>query len=493
MKTLYKIKNLIFAFIAIILLHGCESMLEEPVQSQFASENLLSTKKGLESVLADAYGRNGEIGRTRNIVKREEMTTDILWQTGGGENGTAAPLIGFRWDPSNSMEAIDWMEYWRMIRDANIVMESVENVSDFSSDQDKSQLYAEARFMRVWSYYQLWNQFGPLPIRTSQSDPLEIARASQEEFYTFVETELLAVIPDLPDPGNEPAYGRVHSGGAQALLCKWYLNTLQWQKCANVAQNIISSNEFELYPNYYDLFALENEHNSEFILVKTKLANQNDKNNLFATTAPWGYKVGLDGGLEGVVNEKWANYASQYRLYDEFYYSFDEDDDRKKRILTKYINSSGDTINLLTDYTDATRAMKYPPDPEASGDAHGNDFPMIRYADILLSRAEALNQLNGPNSESIDLINQIRNRAGLEDIQLADFGTKDALIEQILKERRWEFWYEGKRRRDLIRNGKFIDYAHNRGIANATADNVWFPIPQSAIDANPMLEQNPGY
>ncbi|SHJ81106.1 SusD family protein [Tangfeifania diversioriginum] len=118
---------------------------------------------------------------------------------------------------------------------------------------------------------------------------------------------------------------------------------------------------------------------------------------------------------------------------------------------------------------------------------------MIRYADILLSRAEALNQLNGPNSESIDLINQIRNRAGLEDIQLADFDTREALVEQILKERRWEFWYEGKRRRDLIRNGKFIEYAHNRGISNATENHLWFPIPQSAVDANSLLEQNKGY
>ncbi|SHJ81135.1 Starch-binding associating with outer membrane [Tangfeifania diversioriginum] len=358
MKLLYKFKISVLTLIAIFVLHGCEDILEEPVQSQFASSNLLSTKNGLESVLADAYARNGNIARTRNIVKREEMTADILWQTGGGENGTAAPLIGFRWDPSSRLEAFCWIEYWQMIRDANIIIESIENVSDFASDQDKSQLFAEAKFLRVWAYYQLWNQYGPLPIRKSQSDPLEIARPTQEEFYTFVETELLAVIPDLPDPGDEPAYGRVHSGGAQALLCKWYLNTLQWQKCANVAQDIISSNEFELFPDYYDLFALKNEHNSEFILVKAKLANQGNKNNLLATTLPWGYKEGLDGGLEGVVNEKWANYASQYRLYDEFYYSFDENDDRRKRILTKYINTSGDIVNLLTDYSDATRALK---------------------------------------------------------------------------------------------------------------------------------------
>ena len=490
---IYKFYLSIVTLLIMFLLQGCEEILNEPVQSQFAANNLLSTKKGLESVLADAYAINNDIIRTRNIVKRNEMTTDILWQTGGGENGTAKPLIEFRWDPSSTLESFDWMPYWQVIRNTNTILDNVNNANDFINETDKSQFVAEVKFIRIWAYYQLWEQYGPVPIRKSLNDPLEIAKASESDFQTFIESELLDLIPDLYEPGSEPAYGRVHKGGAQALLCKWYLNTKQWQKCVGVANDIISSKKFELYPNYYDLFALENEENSEFILVKTKLANQTNKNNLLATTLPWAYKVGLDGGLEGIVNEKWANFASQYRLYDEFYYSFDENDDRRKRILTKYINSSSDTVNLLTDYTNATRALKYPPDPEASGDAHGNDVPMIRFADIILSKAEALNEQNGPNQESIDLINQIRTRAGVDNIALSDFATKESLREHILKERRWEFWYEGHRRRDLIRTGKFIQMAVDRGMSNAKAFHVLFPIPQSAIDANPLLKQNDGY
>ncbi|AHW58848.1 Starch-binding associating with outer membrane [Draconibacterium orientale] len=495
MKTLYKLKNILIAFIAILLLHGCESILEEPVQSQFASENLLSTKKGIESLMADAYARNNNVIMTRDVVKREEMTADILWQSGGGENGTAAPLIGFRWDPSSTLEAFDWMNYWQVIRDANIILESVDNVSDFNNEQDKNQIVAEARFLRVWSYYQLWNQYGPMPLRKSQADELELPRATNEEFASFVEAELKEIIPILPEPGDEPAYGRHHKGGAQALLCIWYLNSHQWQNCADIAQDIISDGYFSLYPDYNDMFALENEQNEEFILVKTKLANAGNNNTLWATAAPSFpavYKEGLDGGLEGVVNEKWSNFASNYRLYDSFYNSFEANDQRKGRILTRYIDTQGNTVNLL-DYTDCTRAMKYPPDPDASGSSHGNDVPMIRYAEILLSRAEALNELNGPTQESVDLVNQIRTRAGLENKSLTDLGSKDLLREQILNERLWEFWYEGKRRRDLIRTGQYIENAQSRGITNATANHVWFPIPQSAIDANPLLEQNPGY
>ena len=309
----------------------------------------------------------------------------------------------------------------------------------------------------------------------------------------FIESELIAIIPLLPTPGNEPNYGRVHSGAARALLCKWYLNTYQWQKCVDVAQDIIDNGYFELEPDYNDLFSLDNEQNSEFILVKTAYPNNPNSTNLVATALPWGFYKALDGGIAGVVNDQWANFASQYRLYDDFYYSFEPNDERKNRILTRYIDNKGDTINLLVDYQDATRGMKFPPDPQATNNQHGNDIPFIRYADILLAKAEALNEIEGPNQESIDLINQIRNRAGLEDIDLNDFSSREELRDHILNERRWEFWYEAKRRRDLIRMGKFIEFAHQRGITNADEHHILFPIPQSAIDANPKLEQNPGY
>lgn len=488
-----KISIVLLSSAGLFLLSGCESLLDEPVRSQFAEENLLSTKQGLESVLADAYAKNCNGGRTRNVVKREEFTTDILWQTGGGENGTATPLMKFRWDSSNEMEALCWMPYWQAIRNANIVMDNLPNVTDIRTEKERSELHADAQFIRIWCYYQLWDQYGAMPIRKSQSDPKELPRASTEEFREFMESELLATIQNLPAPGKEPAYGRVHSGGAKALLCLWYLNTRQWQKCADIANEIISGTDFGLYPDYTQLFALENEKNKEFILVKTTLANSGTNNVLLPTALPWDFKMGLDGGINGVVNEKWSNFASQYRMYDEFYYSFDEKDQRKSRILTKYLDSKGVIIDLLVDYKDATRGIKYPPDPAASGDAHGNDFPYIRYAEILLARAEALNALNGPGQESLDLINLVRNRAGLGNLSLSDFSTKENLVEQLLKERRWEFWYEGKRRRDLIRNDKFIEYAHKRGIDNADDRHLWFPIPQSAIDANPLLEQNPKY
>lgn len=469
---------------------GCESILEEENKSQLSPDNLLTSELGITSVIANAYSSLNASNPTRNFVKREEMTSDILWQTGGGENGTAVSLIGFLWDSNATLEAFDWDVYWNVIRDANTVLDNIENVGDIN-DSKKQNLIAEARFLRVQAYYILWIQYGTLPIRTSLSDPQQLARASEEEFKIFMESEFLEAIPNLPDPGNESNYGRVNSGGAKGLLCKWYLNTKQWQKCVDVANDIIIGGKYSLVPSYFNLFALENERNSEFMLVSTKLANENNSISLTATTLPPGYKVGLDGGLENAVNTTWSNFASQYRLLDEFYNSFEIGDTRKSRILTSYVNGNDVQINLLNTPNN-TRAMKYAPDPAAQGSGHGNDFPIVRYADILLAKAEALNEISGPTQESVDFINMIRNRAELEDKLLSDFPSKESLRDHILNERRWEFWYEGHRRTDLLRMGKYIEFAISRG-HSAQEKHKLFPIPQGEIDANLLMVQNPGY
>ena len=476
------------------LTQSCEAILDESVKSEFTEATLLSKKAGIEAVIADAYGKNNS---ARNVVKRGEMTTDILWQSGGGEEGTATPLINFNWDPSNTLEAFDWMNLWQAIRDVNIVLANVPTASGFNNETQRKQLIAEARFIRVWAYYALWDQYGPVPIRRSINDPDVLGRPSEEEFRTFMETEFKEILGDIYLEGEEPAYGRVNRGGVRGLLCLWYLNTHQWQKCIDVADDIIKSKKYELCKYYNEMFAIENEKNSEFMLVFSYLANSGATNVLLATTLPTGFKEGLDGYLEGVVNSQWSNFASNYRMYKAFYDSFDEKDQRKGRILTKYINANGKTVDLLEDTPTNgkgnIRGTKYPPDPAAKANEHGNDFPVVRYAEILLAKAEAMNELFGPSQDALDLIDDVRNRAGLDDLKLSDFGDKKKLQDQILDERKWEFWYEGKRRTDLIRTGRFITDAQKRGIKNAQDFHVYFPIPQSAIDANPLLKQNTGY
>src|SRR5690606_9568556 len=121
------------------------------------------------------------------------------------------------------------------------------------------------------------------------------------------------------------------------------------------------------------------------------------------------------------------------------------------------------------------------------------DVPMIRYAEVLLNRAEALNEINGPNQESVELLNRIRERAGVPEFSLSDFSSKELMRNALLEERGWEFVAEGLRRVDLIRHGKLVSNALSRGASNAQDFMVRFPIPHNEMEANPSLTQNPGY
>lgn len=183
------------------------------------------------------------------------------------------------------------------------------------------------------------------------------------------------------------------------------------------------------------------------------------------------------------------NFATHHRLRTAFLNTFAPIDKRLSLVLTRYINTSNALVTLGTDNA---RSFKYW-DNAAVGNNSGADVPILRYADILLSRAEAVNEINGPTTEALSYINPVRVRAGLLPLTLADVPTKDALNDAILRERGWEFISEGKRREDMIRHGKLVSNALARGITNANNNRILFPIPQVEIDANKLAIQNPGY
>jgi hypothetical protein len=475
--------------IILAIVPGCEDFLKEEVYSELEPESLLSNSEGAEATLFSAYGVANLVGHDgKSIMNLEDWSTDIEWETGGGENRTAVLMINFTWDAGtgwivNRM----WNRTYRAIRNANVV---IDNLGEDLPEADRTLFMAEARFIRAVSYYRLWTWFGPPIIRTSLSDPGEMARATEEEFRQFLETEFTQILPDLPDPGEEKAYGRAHKGAAMGYLVKFFLNSKQWQKCADMAEDLIGEGWYELYPVYEDLFKEENQENSEFIWVSQGTTLSTDAGCQYMNGArPIAYKSLVNGDLELLPGM--ANWAAQYRIYDSFYNSFEEGDLRKNLIISEFINQSGDTVSLLD--ADNTRSFKYWPAPVWNVNSYGNDHPDIRYADILLARAEALNNLNGPNQESIDLINMVRTRAGLDDLNVGDFASTEALNEHILMERGWEFYNERKRRQDLIRHNRYWQSAQERGITNAAAHHVVFPIPQTELDANPLAEQNDGY
>src|SRR5690606_4247883 len=465
-----------------------EKYLDEPVYSEMDPQTLLATEAGVNSLLNATFGElfmRGWDGKSR--MNLENWCTDIEWETGGGENLIATQMINFTWDASLPwFNNILWLRPYRAIRNANLLLENIDR-GDYDASK-KATYMAEARFMRALAYAKLYGWFGPVPLRTSSDDPLELGKASETAMQGFIESERQSVTETLPLPGNEANYGRPNRGAAFALLCKFYLNTKQWDKALAAANDVVELGKYELYPEYEQLFRVENENNNEFILVYPQ-SPQDGGNNYMNGAFPPGFQRSPEMGL--VFQSGWQNWAAQYRLYDSFYQSFDEDDNRKNLIMTSYVNGAGQTISLLNNNN--TRSIKFWPDPNAIVNEHGNDLPEIRYADILLAKSEALAELQWPSQEAVDLVNQIRQRAGLvgEDaVSLADFPDLQTFRDHLLNERAWEFYAEsGIRREDLIRFGKFVSSAHARGKSNANETHIRFPIPQAARDADPSLDR----
>jgi len=485
MKTLHT--YLIISAFALSL-SSCEKALEVAPKSEFSPEKVLSTDAGIKSVLFSAYAQAQTQTGSRWVINGAEMCTDVAFDTGGAENGGLLTIINYTWDPTTATFFDDiWGPNYRAIRDANSVIANIAAVN--TTDPNKKLYLAEARVIRAQAYAILYNSFGPVPLRTAESQTGNLAKATNQQILDFIESEITAAIPDLPAPGSEANIGRYNKGISYSILAKFYLNTKQWQKAADASKAVIDFSYYQLFPNFDGLFRVENERNREIILALQCRPEDPFGNWFQAGALPPAYKSSAQFPAYSYTSSM-SNFATMYRLRTAFTNTIAATDKRRSLILTSYVNTSNATVDLSTG--DNARSFKYW-DNATVGNNGGADVPILRYADILLTRAEALNELNGPAAESLGLLNQIRVRAGLAELTLAEVADKGAFRDAILRERGWEFISEGKRREDLIRHGKLISDAIARGISNAKDYRVLFPIPQSEIDANKLCVQNTGY
>ena len=247
---------------------SCKGFLEEDVYSQLSPTNHLKTKEGLTSVLYEAYAKNANMNGNNSIyvLGPQEFATDILYQSGDNVEASIKNYRDFNWDPTMDFLTQNWDPYYQCIRDANIVLESLES-SQLTAD-DRKLYEGEARFLRATSYYKLYFFFGPVPLRTSTTQQLSLARATDDEMKAFIETELMSTTELLPDPGQEPDKYRAHKAAAMGFLIKFYLNTKQWQKVDDWSKTFLDTFDYALHGVYPDLFKVSNENNKEYIWVR---------------------------------------------------------------------------------------------------------------------------------------------------------------------------------------------------------------------------------
>jgi len=468
---------------------SCKKFLDPKIYSETTPENLFQSQKGAESVLYGGYAKLAEMPGSNIAV----ITTMLEENTGDFIHSNNADVVNFKrfiFDPATPGH---WDKLWLLpyeaIRNANLILENIDEGS--LPEATKKMMKAEARFIRAVAYYKLYMRYGPVPLRTGTFQEMQMPRATEAEMIEFIETELQTALPDLPPARQEPAYGRANQGAAMGYLMKLSLQTKQWQKAADYAKDIMDLKVYDLFPDYFKLFWVENERNIELIWVRPAKAdlNRTAANTFMNIAYPPNFKSHPGTGLQFPAGA--SIFSGGLYMYDNAYNSFAPTDKRKDLIISEYINQAGNLVNLTAN-PDSRAVFKYWPDSDYMGPAYGNDIPEIRYADVLLTRAEALNELNGPTQEAINLINEVRERAGVVDLALVNFPSKESLRDHILLERGWEFYLEGQRRHDLIRHGKLIERAVQRG-QPAQPHHVRMPIPTFAREANKLLDQNDGY
>jgi hypothetical protein len=246
---------------------------------------------------------------------------------------------------------------------------------------------------------------------------------------------------------------------------------------------------YSLLANYEDVF--KSAVNDELIWAVP--SNTASDNYYVTEVLPNDFKRGYTSKGTSYIRGTEDNYFSGWKVYCmrwEFYDTFEDNDTRKQVILCEYDNSSNQHITRESGMVGAI-PVKYM-DTQFANWGTQTAQPVLRYAEVLLSFAEAENELNGPSAEAVQALKQVTDRAGVE-IPASATASKEAFRDYLLLERGHELFGEGMRRQDLIRHGVYIKLARERG-NNAQDYQVLFPIPQFAItESNGILKQNPGY
>ncbi|MFS4457456.1 RagB/SusD family nutrient uptake outer membrane protein [Maribacter sp. 2304DJ31-5] len=491
-----KIKNsILISIFCMVVFSSCDQSLEEELFDVVSTNNFFQDDEDIINASNAIYSNLRGHNRTTtndpgwglytyadnvSLFHHGDAPTDVfesLWAD-GFPGGFWGRLTLFTFNQSSATDP--YRKLFEGVSICNNILENVASDNEELSEEIRNRVRGEAFFGRALHYYYLYNMYRNIPLITEvNGDPFFLPeQANPQDIFEQMVSDLESAIGLLPATYANEDYGRFTQGAAYALQARLYLNEKMWVEAAESAQNVMNLGVYQIVNDFNSIFAPDNTGNPEIILSMVSSNAVAGIGNVFvATTAPADF-----------VSSSWGG----ARVPDSFYDTFDSEDIRRSVLLKEYESNTGQ----IRQVTDGAIILKYGIDDGRIGPWASNDIVVDRYANVLLTRAEALNELNGPNQESIDLINQIRDRAFNNDnskrISLSDFASKDDLRDHILAERAWELYSEGFRREDLIRHGKFISSARERGLL-AQDHQVLYAIPQSELNRNPNLDQNPGY
>lgn len=471
------------------------------------AEAYLNANTDVASLLKGCYDGMRTFQTQDRIWCGQQHTTDeTLGPTRGpdwDDNGIWRVLHSHTWTADHAYLSAAFNELLQVVF-------STTNLLNFNAT---AQQKAEARFMRAYVMYTVADGWNQVPFRQPGENLLNAPTVKKgAEAVDFIISELTAIIGDLPDG---PAT-RANKNAAKALLMRCYLNKGTFadrtapsfpqgdmQQVITLADEITASNKYSLATNYFDNFAVKNDElSTENIWTGENVGGSSSGNvraqyfcGLHYNQNPSGWNgfctlSDLYDSFEPTDKRRGASYAGMtdvsginagFLVGQQVDGTGTELNDRKgnKLAFTKAVKSveTGNDLEIT-----GIRVVKYVIDYH-NGDNVDNDFVFIRYADVVLMKAEALLR-NGDAAAALPIVNDLRVKRGASALGALT-------LDNLLAERSREFYWEGTRRTDMIRFGTFL-LAHQEMPASGP-ERLLFPIPASALAVNPNLEQNPGY
>ena len=506
--------KLIMLFGVVASITSCnEDFLTENPDTFVSPPLLLVNEAGAETYLYGAYDAvqksiaptGGGNPAPWSIFWGTTAADEVVFPNWGGER----KLI-YLHQVTPTTPAIDnlWVKLYQSLNRINSVVDRIGDRTEDQIDTDvKNRFVSEAKILRTTINFALVSSWENVPLiknEVTSLDNINVKQATPEEVYDFMVTDLISAIPNLP---VEQGGGRVTAGAASALLGKIYLQmtgfplnqTDKYPLAEKALKDVMDYGVYDLLPNYADVFKLDFEQSNEMVFAV----------GIDGPALNEGGLLGFFFGPQGNVNEGggWGTCHINHHFADS--YDFDND----VRVINNIARHNANNTTPEQAVTDPStwtvgkntwRGWKWHAEkPNAYANDSPFDYPYIRYADVLLMYAEALNG-QGKLTQSVidDTVNRLRTRAGIPAADMMVLGSKEDNATELLSERRKELCFEGWRRNDLIRFGKYEEAISGITQAGPNAGNpilqysdfeIRWPIPEPQIQLNSELKQNPGY
>lgn len=505
----------IFAIIFTIALsfanQGCTN-LDEEVYDKLPVDQYGTKSSEINSLIAPMY-RTMKNLYPSNFFLLSECSADMAitpTRKGGDwwDGGQFKELRLHSWTQGTSLVRDSYNSAMNAISTCNKIYSMIEENAAIT---DKESILAEIRGVRAFWYYMLLDYYGNVPIVTDFKDTSKPKTKSRKEVYAFVISELEAIKDKVRSDVTSASYGKITKGAVYTILAKMYLNAQvwnpdggpKWQECVAACDEVMKL-AYIIEPNFKASFAVQNQSSKE-IIFPIVFSTSDGGNHIHKRTLHYldpialNLKVGTWNGVSAMPGYVKSFDPEDKRLGWSFLIGPMKGPDGKI-LITAHGRDLIHTIDINYKYSidaegwgqveqeEGARCFKWDFETGLNGDME-NDVAIFRLADIYLMKSEALVRLGQNNAEATRLVNVLRSRA------FGDDATKlkaSVTLDDVYNERRFELAWESSTRQDMIRFGKFLDEIPGWKKPSASK-YLLFPIPRTAIDANPELQQNPGY